>query len=205
MPNFSSMLCRSMYRPGIALAFSLMLCAGVAQSADSERRAAIKGVGGRACAEYVQSLTDKSPVFYQFGGWMSGYLSAYNQAAPETFDIVSWATADTLAQILAHHCDANPQLGFYQAIEAMIRWLESDRLQEFSELVEVTAGETTLRMYQGAMRLVQETLKSKGYYDGAVDGLYGPRTGTAITAFQKDAQVELTGIPDQNTLVRLLR
>jgi len=46
---------------------------------------------------------------------------------------------------------------------------------------------------------VQGDLKQLGYYKGAVDGLYGPKTVAAIKAFQKARGIAVTGDIDQGT------
>jgi peptidoglycan hydrolase-like protein with peptidoglycan-binding domain len=46
---------------------------------------------------------------------------------------------------------------------------------------------------------VQGDLKQLGYYEGAVDGQYGPKTVAAIKAFQKDQGIAVTGNIDQGT------
>ena len=50
---------------------------------------------------------------------------------------------------------------------------------------------------------IQNSLKSRGYKVGMVDGDYGPATTAAVRQFQSDMQVKVTGVVDKNTL-RLL-
>ncbi len=40
---------------------------------------------------------------------------------------------------------------------------------------------------------IQQGLKDMGYYDGAIDGIYGPQTTDAIKAFQKEAGITVDG------------
>lgn len=53
------------------------------------------------------------------------------------------------------------------------------------------------------VRQVQEKLKSRGYYDGAVDGIYGMQTYEAIVQFQKDNKLKADGIAGSRTLEKL--
>jgi localization factor PodJL len=55
------------------------------------------------------------------------------------------------------------------------------------------------------MQQVQRSLKERGYYQGAVDGIMGARTRAAIAAFQRDANMEPTGRLDAATLTQLLQ
>lgn len=188
----------------VALLGSLAVRGGL-QAADEEGQAAIRGIGGLPCKRFVQAQEGDAALYRQFGGWMNGYLSAYNQAAEQTFDIASWASADSLAAVLLQHCRKHPDLPFHGGVNALIRWLESDRLPSSSPVVELRQGERTVRVYRAALRRAQQALQQRGYYHDAVDGVYGPRTGAAIRAFQRDQGLDMSGLPDQQTLLRLLR
>ncbi len=50
---------------------------------------------------------------------------------------------------------------------------------------------------------LQATLKLLGYYQGSVDGVYSQATAEAVTAFQKAAGINTSGIADQQTWNRL--
>ena len=43
------------------------------------------------------------------------------------------------------------------------------------------------------VRSVQQKLRSLGFYSGAVDGIFGPRTKEAVLAFQRYLDIEETG------------
>lgn len=53
------------------------------------------------------------------------------------------------------------------------------------------------------VRDVQALLHDEGHYDGALDGLYGPRTRQALARFQADNGLPATGAPDPATLFLL--
>jgi peptidoglycan lytic transglycosylase len=42
------------------------------------------------------------------------------------------------------------------------------------------------------VKKVQQALKDKGVYSGPIDGMYGPQTRDAITAFQKANNLHMT-------------
>ena len=54
------------------------------------------------------------------------------------------------------------------------------------------------------MRRAQQALKERGHYDGSVDGISGPKTRSAIAAFQKAEDLPATGQLDPATLAKLL-
>ncbi len=53
------------------------------------------------------------------------------------------------------------------------------------------------------VRQAQTELKGRGFYTGAVDGIYGPRTRDAVEKFQADAGLPRTGELDLNTMSKL--
>ena len=53
------------------------------------------------------------------------------------------------------------------------------------------------------VREIQQLLTDLGYQPGPVDGLFGRKTGSAITAFQRDASLTQTGEPSPSLLERL--
>jgi peptidoglycan hydrolase-like protein with peptidoglycan-binding domain len=62
------------------------------------------------------------------------------------------------------------------------------------------AHETPIQLHRGAFAFqVQERLKRLGYYEGEVDGAYGPKTTAAIRHFQRDQGLRVTGTIDQHT------
>lgn len=50
---------------------------------------------------------------------------------------------------------------------------------------------------------LQNALKNKGYYKGAVDGIFGSKTLSAVKTFQKDAGLTVDGIAGPQTLKAL--
>jgi peptidoglycan hydrolase-like protein with peptidoglycan-binding domain len=53
------------------------------------------------------------------------------------------------------------------------------------------------------IRQAQLTLKQQNYYDGAIDGIIGPRFERAIRDFQRDRGLSETGELDERTAIRL--
>jgi N-acetylmuramoyl-L-alanine amidase len=46
---------------------------------------------------------------------------------------------------------------------------------------------------------MQSDLKTLGYYDGAIDGLFGSLTYDAVQALQTDAGIEVDGVVGDDT------
>lgn len=53
------------------------------------------------------------------------------------------------------------------------------------------------------VKSIQKILKSKGYYSGSVDGIFGTKTKNAVIAFQKDNGLKADGIAGAKTLKAL--
>jgi peptidoglycan hydrolase-like protein with peptidoglycan-binding domain len=56
---------------------------------------------------------------------------------------------------------------------------------------------------RGDVKKVQETLRSKGYNPGSVDGVLGPQTRGAISEYQKSENLPVTGHLDAQTAGKL--
>jgi len=52
----------------------------------------------------------------------------------------------------------------------------------------------------GDVAILQRKLAEKGFYDDRIDGLYGPKTRSAVEAFQSENELEITGRACENTL-----
>jgi len=56
-----------------------------------------------------------------------------------------------------------------------------------------------------AVTRVQETLSARGFYNGAIDGIFGPGTEAAVKAFQSSAQLAADGVVGPATWGALLQ
>ena len=72
-------------------------------------------------------------------------------------------------------------------------------------LLAQSAGAATYRQGSSGeqVRIMQEKLKRWGYYDGAVDGIFGSRTAAAVRDFQRSNGLRVDGIVGAQTLAAL--
>ena len=63
-----------------------------------------------------------------------------------------------------------------------------------------TTGRVVFVGSGGTVANVQRTLKREGYYHGAIDGIIGPETRSAIRAFQGSHGLRVTGHLDASLL-----
>jgi murein L,D-transpeptidase YcbB/YkuD len=184
---------------------SLLSCASILQAADENNQFAIKGIGLSTCESFVEARNAQSPRYFQFGGWINGYLSAINRYEEQTFDVAPWQSTGLLSGWLAQFCQRNPDVPFVRAVASMVNTLGKERITTRTELVKVEVGDVTVYIYESILRRVQERLLERGYYEVAATGNFNRRTQEAIERFQRKAGLHPTGLPDQPTLAKLLQ
>jgi hypothetical protein len=85
--------------------------------------------------------------------------------------------------------------------------IESSRENEKTQTLEKTSVNEPVVKTAGVTREnaknAQEALKAKGFYDGEVDGVVGPKTRRALSEYQKSAGLEVTGRLDSLTAEKL--
>jgi peptidoglycan hydrolase-like protein with peptidoglycan-binding domain len=68
-----------------------------------------------------------------------------------------------------------------------------------------TTGTATIPLRDQLIMDLQRELAQRGYYDGPVDGLIGPRTQQAIRDFEQQNGLKSTGTPTEALLARVLQ
>jgi len=190
----------------LALVTAGLLCSPApSEAADSKGAYAIDGGGGAPCKAFTESrkASDKSAADL-FAGWVDGYLSAANQNRPDTFDLTPWQTSGLLLALLGRYCESYPEDRFEIAVNNMITALHPQRLTVRSDTILAGSEDKGAPIYREIMVRVQQSLKDQGYYSGPLDGNYGKSMHTALSDFQKKNGVTVTGLPDQESLFRLL-
>ena len=182
------------------LGLALMVTASSANAADSKGNFGVKGFGLESCESYVTARSQSGAAYYAFRSWLNGYLTAYNQLAASTYEIAGQVNLEGLAAWLADYCSARPRVGFVLAVSALTAALEPNRLTAKPTGTPKAALSAADRETIGR---IQQALKDKGYFKGTIDGLLGPRTRTAIGAFQRKEGLNVTGQPDVPTLSKL--
>ena len=190
---------------GPVVCLGLLLVVNGAQGADESGRFAVKGAGLASCRDYTRARAEQSSLVYSMLGWLDGYVTAYNQLSPSTFDVAAWESADLFARILDSHCEKHPDDGFVTVVRAIVTEIADDRLQENSPLISVRNGQQGLLIYQETLRRVQKELARRGQYQGGIDGQFGSQTRAALEAFQAEQGLAVSGLPDQVTLWKLFR
>lgn len=182
-----------------------LLLAAPAGAASKSGRFAIKDVGLASCTRYSEEHKKKSKRYFQFVGWMMGYISSHNMYTKDNVDVAPWQTTHLLAELIASFCHANPKTQLVAAVNLLIANLASSRLRTGSKRVKITVGDKTMYMYEAILRRAQQMLAERGHYNGPADGNFGAATRQAFEKFQKENKIAVTGMPDQRSLLLIFR
>ncbi len=185
--------------------FGLALCAVGASATDDNDKFAMKGAGFLPCQVFTTERGKKSATYYLIGGWIEGYITAFNKHVAGTYDITSFESLELLLSVIQNHCESNPKDRLYDVLNSMLTTLHPDRLQKESDRVKITEGKRSTVLYRETIRRIQAELARRGLYNAPIDGRFTDATKSALIAFQSDSKLETTGFPDQTTLWRLLR
>ncbi|MBK5925765.1 hypothetical protein CCR87_00060 [Rhodobaculum claviforme] len=167
----------------------------------------MKGVGRLSCTQFLTERAAGSDLYWNIGGWIDGYASAYNAYVPETYDISPHApgtAADTFSVFLAKHCEQHPQDPIGLVLKSLLERLHAIRVTDRSEVTTVAVDGKTYQVYASVLAHVQQALIRDGYYDGTMDGKFGPKLQAALSKFQADSGMPANGAPTEATMVRIL-
>ncbi|SFG11281.1 peptidoglycan-binding domain-containing protein [Neptunomonas qingdaonensis] len=183
---------------------SLLLLFSVAgYSADAENRFMAKGAGLASCDRFLNAAELKNKEYYNYGGWVEGFITAFNQLRPDTFDVAPWQSADYLIAIVTGYCIKNENASFYQATAYVVKALDSQRLKNFTPLLTIRVGNESMLIHQEILVKTQKFLLDSGFYEKNVSGVFNKETEVALKKYQKEKLLKQTGLPDHATLINL--
>ena len=190
---------------GLGLICAALFFAPPANAASKAGQYAVKDAGLATCKLYTAEKAKASKRYFQFVGWVTGYLSAYNRFANDNADIAPWQSTDLLAALIGGYCRARPDARLVAASNQLIAALHPNRLRSSSKRIKVSAGGKAVLIYEAILRRAQQMLAERGHFTGAADGRFGPATRKALEKFQTENKLAVTGLPDQRTLLRIFK
>jgi hypothetical protein len=165
----------------------------------------VRGSGALPCADVAKAMETGGPDLVALVAWADGALSTVNRLRADTFDMLPFADPPGLVtQLAVNVCRQRPQSSFDGALVEVFAALEAIRVVEPAEPVRMVAGRAEVRLRPETLRMVQERLIALGHLQGSADGAYGPATGAALRKFQGTAKLPQSGLPDVETVLRLL-
>jgi hypothetical protein len=187
------------------LGVSLVMGAGYAAADDVDGSFAVRGVGTAQCSQYASSYDQaETKSLQRVIHWMQGYLSARNKISDGVFDLVPVYRAEDLVALLNAVCEKNPDIRLEAATNSLISLFKPTWVTSSSELSILEDGERNVPIRNAVLAQIQQALADNGFYDGVVDGVYGTRSANALRTYQSEQDLALTGLPDMQTLLRLL-
>lgn len=187
---------------GVAL---LLAGSATSEAADGKGEFAVIGPGVRSCAEFRGLVDSKARDALLYVGWFQGYISRANLIQADTYSVLPVVDANAAATLLYRVCANNPSVSVERAADSLIGLLKPMAVSSQSEIVKITDGDRTLELWQATLVLLQQQLKTLGYYKGEADGLFGTATRAALVSFQKAKGLPESGLPDIETLAAFLK
>jgi Putative peptidoglycan binding domain/HdeA/HdeB family len=187
-----------------AVALAAPFAASSAQAGTRDGRFAVEGAGRVDCANYLKARNAKLPAYPMMISFMEGYLTAANRYEAATFDLTPWHTTAAISVVVDDYCKRHPNDLLAVAAQKLTIAFKPQRLEHFSDLVEVRNGKAATLVYKSLLERTQTALSEKGFYRGKASGAYSPELMAALLDFQKSAQLKPTGIPDSATVWKLL-
>ena len=176
-----------------------------AHAADADGNYAIAGAGFQPCSAFMESYEAQDVNILAYRSWINGFVTGHNLSLLEdTYNVSPVYDLDEFTNVLVRICTANPDLVVAQATTALLNQIEPLRLATASDPVTLNQGDESVTVPAVFVERAQAALAELGYYQSGVDGVFGPGTAAAITAFQEAESLPTTGLPDAPTLTRLL-
>jgi hypothetical protein len=181
---------------GAVVCVPLVFGALPALASDAAGKFTVRGVGSNPCSAVQASLKSNDKI--------AGYTSAYNRHVPQTFDILPTSAGGDLLGIVMAVCRVSPNASLETATAQSLSAVAAMRLTRETPIVKVTADGKTVEIRQEALTNLQQNLSEKGLYRGPLNGVSSPALVAAIKAIQTREKLEVTGLPDIDTMIRAI-
>jgi len=190
--------------PYIAILIISLFLQSPAFAADENKAFAIKGAGITDCKRFVESASKRDNLYFMYGSWLEGYMTASNLHLKQTFDIAPWQSTQLLLKVIESICKKNPTSKFHQVANSMISELSKQRLDVGRKYIDVN-GDRKYVYQEEVIRRIKLALKKKDLFTGEINSNFDDELVKSIKEFQKSLKHQQTGLPDQGTLYELFR
>lgn len=160
----------------------------------------VEGPGRMACSDY-SALDPASDEARGVAAWLTGYMTAHQRLMPDIFDLTPWQTVPVLLSLLRQYCGANGEAKVEKGAQQLVAYLRPGALTEPAKVVAVGSGKNVVLLYVPVVAEVRRKLAEAGHQAGPSMEEFAD----ALRAYQAEKNLPQTGLPDQPTLVTLLR
>lgn len=193
----------------LCAALCFLLLAPLAQAADSAGNFAVRGGGAQRCATMLAGLGAESEqarrdAILLYESWLTGYVTFANRSTEGRYDVSPIVAPRDMLVLLVRQCESDPEALVETMASAVVAALAPAALGEASDLVTVTGDDFSREYRRGTLLLMQQRLSDLGYLRARPDGEVGRSTRQAIARFQAAQGLPETGLPDLDTMLRLL-
>lgn len=160
----------------------------------------VEGPGRMACSDF-SGLDPASDEARGVAAWLTGYMTGHQRLMSDVFDLTPWQTVPVLLSLLRQYCEANGEAKVEEGAQQLVAYLRPGALTEPAKVVAVGSGKNVVLLYAPVVAEVRRKLADAGHRAGpSMEDL-----GDALRAYQAEKNLPQTGLPDQATLVTLLR
>lgn len=186
---------------GFALALG-GLTTGAGAATDAGLFAA-RGIGARTCGDLAAASNEQqvAALRMELAAWIAGYMSSVNRTSGQTFDAIPVQNVQALAELTRGICANNTDKLVENVFSALVNGFAALALAGQSEMTTLRNDKYQVAVRADTLTAVQNFLVANSYLDAKfADGQYGPKTATALKAFQEKRKIVQTGVPDAMTL-----
>ncbi len=97
------------------------------QARDMDDQYAVFGVGAENCATYLVARDQGGTAERWYHHWLAGFMTAVNNAAASTYNILGEKSMADLLDWLEGYCAANPNVNFSNAVTDLVSILYDER------------------------------------------------------------------------------
>lgn len=173
-------------------------------AADAKGVFALHGIGALTCSQMGESIKANAAVRDQLAVWLLGYMSATNRARPDNYDITPIQQPLVLATMVSNLCTSNASARVETVVHSVLTALAPAGSRAESPLVRAEAGKNVVELRGDTLMAVQQALIDRKILRDKATGAFGTPTEKALGEFQKAQKLNVTGLPDPVTVMRLL-
>ena len=163
---------------------------------DQNGNFAVKGVGVLNCKAYIDAAEAGERELAQYAGYLTGYVSAFNEVHPDTFDLLPWQHVDTVMLLMLQRCRRAPQKNFGAAVAEMVRYFDLHKMTSLADRIRVGQGDNGTELYEPVVADIRAALARWGYSNEDLNA--------SLKQFQRDQKLTREGPFGQRTLLKLL-